>query len=100
MAHEIRIGKRVVAEVRADGTLQKHFQFSKHILRKPRPSICFDVAVLDEAQAFGAERVEVIDQETGARYRTDIQTIRVRGFRVNFISPQIALPLGEWERAA
>ncbi|MBI4672782.1 MAG: hypothetical protein HY741_14070 [Chloroflexi bacterium] len=98
--HEIKLRGRVVAEVRGDGYLQKHIQFSRHLLRKPRPSICFDVAVLDDAERFGAHAVEVIDQETGHRYRVSIAKIREYGFGVNFIAPQIALPLAEWERVA
>lgn len=98
MNTEIFFAGRVVGEVRADGYFQKHLQFSRHLLQKPRASIALNVDVLESAERDGAHSVEIIDSETNKRYRASIAKIRARGF---FISrgqgEQIALPLAQWD---
>jgi hypothetical protein len=97
MGAEIIYGERVVGEVRADGYFQKRLQFSRHLLKKPRPSIAINVDVLRAAEVNGAHSAEIIDAESGTHYRATIATIRARGFRVSRgQGPQIALPLTQW----
>jgi hypothetical protein len=68
---------RRVGSVR-NGTLYKSISGSVGIMRKTR-EIAFDVASLHEAEAAGAERVEVTDRETGTVYRVALGTLWAKG---------------------
>lgn len=85
---------RFVATV-ARGTLRKRISGSKHILKKLN-AIAFDVRILEEAQAAGAARVEVTDRENGNCYTAALGDFWARGVRINFDTPQLALPLPRW----
>lgn len=100
MSTNIFYAGRVVGEVRADSVFQKHMQFSRHLLQKPRRSIAINVDVLDQAEALGARSCEIHDSESGKIYRASIADIRAKGFAINRgQGPQIALPLAEWTNA-
>jgi len=93
----IRAGGRVVGVVRGD-TFHKRVQASRHFLKRPA-AIAFDVASLREAEAAGAEKVEVTDRETGTVYRAAIGTVWERGWSFNRgYGEQVALALGQWNR--
>ena len=64
---------KVIGRVRGD-TFYKTVKGSRHMLRKPR-AWAFDVSTLRDAEEAGAVRVEILDSDTGRRYRTTIKTI-------------------------
>lgn len=73
---------------------------SRHFLRKP-PAITNDLAALAEAERLGADRVRIVDSETGAEYACIIAVIRDYGFTVNRgHGQQVALLLGYWIKTA
>jgi len=93
----IRVGGRVVGQVRAD-TFHKSLRASVHFLRTPA-AICFDVSTLDDAEKAGALFCEVLDSESGHKYRAPMATIRARGFPVNRqYGRQVGLLLREWSK--
>lgn len=98
MSAKIFYQGREVGECRDDGYFQKHMQFSRHLLQKPRQSIAINVDVLDQAEELGAHSCEIHDSESGKVYRASIADIRGKGFALNRgQGPQIALPLQLWE---
>lgn len=73
---------------------------SRHFLRKP-PSIANDVAALAEAENLGADRVRIVDSETGNEYACIIAVIRDYGTIIDRgFGRQIALPFGYWIKTA
>jgi|688.fasta_scaffold58639_3 hypothetical protein len=73
---------------------------SRHFLRKPAV-ITNDVAALAEAERLGADRVRIVDSETGNEYTCAIAVIRDYGFPVDRgYGRQIALPFGYWIQTA
>lgn len=73
---------------------------SRHFLRKP-PAITSDVAALSEAERLGADRVRIVDSETGNEYTCIIAVIRDYGFTVDRgYGRQIALTFPYWIRTA
>ena len=73
---------------------KKRIRGSLHVLRFPRPAICFDIASLDSAEASGAQFVRVTDAETGMVYTASITHIRTAGFYIDRgHGQQIGLPL-------
>ncbi len=93
----IRVNQKIVGYVEND-TFYKNLRASAHFLRVPR-AIAFDVATLDDAARAGARLVEIRDVETSHVYRSSIDTIRARGFRVSRgFGEQIALALDQWSR--
>ena len=70
------------------------------MLRRPRRAWAADVDALDQARAAGAEWVEILDQDTGARYRVALVEFYRRGLRVDRgHGLQLALPLECWDVA-
>ena len=68
------------------------------MLRRPRAAWGCDVDALDQARAAGAEWVEILDQDTGARYRVALVEFYRRGLAVNRgHGAQLALPLACWD---
>ena len=68
------------------------------MLRRPRAAWACDVDALDQARAAGAEWVEILDQDTGARYRVALVEFYRRGLAVNRgHGAQLALPLACWD---
>lgn len=73
---------------------------SRHFLRKP-PAITNDIAALDMAQQMGADRVRIVDSETGMEYLCTIAVIREYGFIIDRgHGQQIALPFAYWIQCA
>jgi hypothetical protein len=73
---------------------------SRHFLRKP-PSITNDVAALAEAERLGADRVRIVDAETGIEYTCIIAVIREHGTYIDRgYGQQIALPFAYWIQTA
>jgi hypothetical protein len=69
---------------------------SRHFLRKPA-AITNDVAALAEAERLGADRVRIVDSETGIEYTCAIAVIRDYGFSVDRgYGQQIALSFAYW----
>ena len=92
---KIKIGRKTVGEVRG-GTFFKRITGSKHFLRVP-PAIAFDISSLEEAEAVGAQNVDVLDEETGQKYFSSIRNIREKGFVIDRgFGHQLALPLSYW----
>ena len=92
---KIRVGRRVVGEVRGD-TFHKSVYGSKHFLRVPQ-AIANDVKVLNDAEKAGARWVQILEKESGETYKASIAHIRESGFPINRgFGKQIALPLNGW----
>lgn len=69
---------------------------SRHFLRKP-PAITNDIDALGEAERLGADRVRIVDSETGNEYLCAIPIIRDYGFPIDRgYGQQIALPFAYW----
>ena len=91
-------GRAIVGRVEGD-TFYKRARSTVHLLRRPRAWAC-DVDALDQARAAGAEWVEVLDQDTGARYRAALADFYRRGLKVDRgHGAQLALPLAAWNVA-
>lgn len=86
---------RFVGEVRGD-VFYKVAKGSIHMLRRP-PGWALDTSTIDDAEAAGASKIQILDLETGRTYRTAISTIRSRGFQLDRgYSIQRCLPLQFW----
>lgn len=73
---------------------------SRHFLRKP-PSITNDVDALAQAERLGADRVRIVDSETGFEYLCIVAVIRDYGFPIDRgYGQQIALPFAYWVKTA
>jgi len=91
-------GRAIVGRVEGD-TFYKRARSTVHLLRRPRAWAC-DVDALDQARAAGAEWVEILDQDTGARYRAALADFYRRGLKVDRgHGAQLALPLAAWNVA-
>jgi hypothetical protein len=89
-------GRAIVGRVEGD-TFYKRARSTVHLLRRPRAWAC-DVDALDQARAAGAEWVEILDQDTGARYRAALADFYRRGLKVDRgHGLQLALPLAAWD---
>jgi hypothetical protein len=86
---------RVVGEV-VDGVLRKAVRRSVHFLRQPT-AIAWDLVCLEQAEALGATRCEVLDLETGTLYTAPLQHFWRFGLRLDRgHGAQVALPLDRW----
>lgn len=75
----------------------KRVRGSVHFLKKP-PAICVDCQSLADAEDAGARHVEILDTETGRRYRASCDTIRQRGRYIDRgFGAQYALGMNHWE---
>ena len=91
-------GRAIVGRVEGD-TFYKRARSTVHLLRRPRAWAC-DVDALDQARAAGAEWVEILDQDTGTRYRAALADFYRRGLKVDRgHGLQLALPLECWDVA-
>ncbi len=92
---KVTVGKQIVGTVE-DGVFFKRIHGSRHFLRKPK-AISFDTDTIKQAQAAGAQHVEILDLEDGKLYRATILLILEKGIRLNRgFGDQIALPLSYW----
>lgn len=81
-------------------TYYRRVEGSRHFLRKP-PAITNDAAALAEAERLGAERVRIVDSETGIEYTCITPIIHDFGFTINRgWGEQIALPFAYWIKCA
>jgi hypothetical protein len=86
---------KVVGEV-VDGVLRKSIRGSVHMLRQPT-AIAWDLVCLEQAEALGATRTEVLDTETGTLYTAPLSAFWRDGIRLNRgFGDQVALPLDRW----
>lgn len=75
-------------------------QGSKHFLRKP-PAITNDLEALAEAERLGADRVRIVDSESGIEYLCAILVIRDYGFPIDRgYGKQIGLTFAYWVKVA
>jgi hypothetical protein len=87
-----------IGKVRGD-TFYKSIHGTRHFLRFP-PAIAIDALAIEEAKAVGAIMIEVLDQDTGTRYRASMAhfeqagTLFDRGF-----GSQIYLPFNGWTQS-
>lgn len=78
----------------------RKIQGSRHFLRKPA-AITNDVTALAEAERLGADRVRIVDSETGIEYTCIIAVIRDYGTLIDRgWGEQVALPFGYWVQIA
>lgn len=92
---KIKVMGRLVGEVRGS-VFYKRVRGRTHFLQTP-PAIAFDKRSLFDAEQAGARHVEILDTETGIRYRAPIRLLRQRGFTLDRgFGEQIALPMKHW----
>lgn len=83
-----------------DKTYYRKVLGSRHFLRKP-PAITNDVDALAEAERLGADRVRIVDAETGIEYTCILAVVRDYGFPIDRgYGKQIALPFAYWVKVA
>jgi hypothetical protein len=76
--------------------LRKRVNFDKHCLRLPEPAWAFDAEVLRQAEAAGADRVEVED-DRGRVWWAGLRHLLERGQRFDRgWGEQVRLPLNQW----
>jgi hypothetical protein len=99
--HPLRIGGKVSGfYMERTHEYYRRVDGSRHFLRKP-PAITNDLAALAEAERLGADRVRIIDSETGIEYLCAIAVIREHGFPISRgWGDQVALPFGYWIQCA
>jgi hypothetical protein len=91
----IKVNGRTVGQV-IDGVFVKDVSSSKHFLHSPE-AIAYTIDTLHAAQRAGAEFVEVLDTDTGIRYRASIAKIWDMGKKFNYgWGDQIYLTLQNW----
>ena len=92
-----RLDQRVVGEIRADKTLQKHVVGSKHLLRWLN-GWAFDESILKQARVAGVEFVRVIDEESKTTYWARLDDFFQHGVAFNHgCGEQIGLGLECWQ---
>lgn len=80
----------------AGGVFCKTVSARRHFLRTP-PAICLGAQSLQDAEAAGAQRVDILDTDTGRTYRASIATCRRYGRPLDRgHGAQLAIPLGQW----
>ncbi len=87
---------KVVGHV--DGfVFKKNLKASVHFLRTP-PAISLSIDSLEQAKRKGADRVSVVDVETGRKYCAFIEWIESKGVKMDRgAGEQIYLVLGHWK---
>jgi hypothetical protein len=94
----VLLNGRMVGAV-IDHELVKRVKGSKHMLRAAPRGWAVDDQVLMIARTLGAERVRIVDTETGATYTADMTTFDAHGVTVNYgYGNQIALPIQHWRQ--
>lgn len=83
-----------------DKTYYRRVEGSRHFLRKP-PAITNDLEALAEAERLGADRVRIVDAETGTEYTCILAVIRDYGFPIDRgYGQQIGLTFAYWVKVA
>jgi hypothetical protein len=91
----IKVNGRTVGQV-IDGVFVKDVSSSKHFLHTPG-AIAYTIDTLHAAQRAGAEYCQVLDTDTGIRYRASIAKIWDMGKKFNYgWGDQIYLTLQNW----
>ena len=91
----IKVNGRTVGQV-IDGVFVKDVSSSKHFLHTPE-AIAYTIDTLHAAQRAGAEYCEVLDTDTGIKYRASIAKIWDMGKPFNYgWGAQIYLTLSNW----
>ena len=91
----IKVNGRTVGQV-IDGVFVKDVSSSKHFLHTPE-AIAYTIDSLHAAQRAGAEYCEVLDTDTGIKYRASIAKIFDMGKKFNYgWGDQIYLTLSNW----
>ena len=91
----IKVNGRTVGQV-IDGVFVKDVSSSKHFLHTPE-AIAYTIDTLHAAQRAGAEYCEVLDTDTGIKYRASIAKIFDMGKKFNYgWGDQIYLTLSNW----
>ena len=81
-------------------TYYRRIEGSRHFLKKPA-GIANDIAALNEAERLGADRVRIVDTETGIEYTCIIAVIRDYGTLIDRgYGQQLALPFAYWIKTA
>lgn len=94
-ATPVRVGRRVVGQVRA-GVFSKKVRGSAHMLRTPA-AWAFDRSSLVAAENAGAHTVRVEDTETGVLYTVGLPVLWSTGIEIDRgFGQQVALPLRYW----
>ena len=92
----IKVNGRTVGQVKGD-TFVKDVSSKKHFLHYPEEAIAYTIDTLHVAQRAGAEYVEVLDTDTGIRYRASIAKIWDMGKQFNYgWGDQIYLTVSNW----
>jgi hypothetical protein len=82
-----------------NGVFVKDVSSTKHFLRTPE-AIAYTIDTLHAAQRAGAEYCEVLDTDTGIRYRASISKIWDMGKKFNYgYGDQIYLTLQNWTQS-
>lgn len=99
--YPITVGGKVSGFVRPERReYYRRVEGSRHFLRKPA-GITNDLAALAEAERLGADRVRIVDSETGIEYMCAIPIIYDYGTHIDRgFGKQIALPFQYWIRTA
>ena len=91
----IKVNGRTVGQV-IDGVFVKDVSSSKHFLHTPE-AIAYTIDSLHAAQRAGAEYCQVLDTDTGIKYRASIAKIFDMGKKFNYgWGDQIYLTLSNW----
>lgn len=94
----VREGEQVVVGHVIGDTFHKTIKGSIHLLQVP-PCICSDVEALEQAQRYGAYRLQVVDVESGITYTTSMANFWAYGIEMDRgHNPQLGLLLGYWQQ--
>jgi hypothetical protein len=91
----IKLGNKTFGIVYSD-EFRKVITGSKHLLRRP-PAICIDKGALERAEAAGAKKIKITDDETGIIYRCTVDHLKRAAVVINRgFGEQWALVLDSW----
>ena len=76
--------------------LHRRIKASKHVLRLPEPSVCFDLDLYSMLRPH-IDSLEITDRESGMSYSVDAAVLDEHGVRCDFgHGVQVRLPLRFW----
>ena len=95
MINTINVKGKMVGYVQ-NNIFRKKVKGSKHFLRKP-PAIAFDKSAIQIASQYKADRIRVLDKETGIVYHTTMYYFEKNNFEINRgHGTQQAMVLNQW----